>query len=1003
MKRSLIVIAVVLACVTAGYFFFGGDDTIASDPVTEAVTHKEGQLDEVSISDDEINDAGVRSITGTVVDANDAPVVGARVTVTLEAAILSERVKCHLCGQSALDCTDLATVLSTREVIRRDVFAPKVLAQTVTDQAGQFHFEGLPELQLVFSARSSAGAGGFGSAIAEAEQDEVGVTVYEAKPFEITVTSEVDGATPPPARVMAYDEVTGQIFDGRTDHEGKFVVTTPAQSLWVSAEADGFLTTANRLTTGDALTLSEAHTVIVHTVRGSKPIEAEVVLAVSNPFEEADDPHAHHAKTINGTARFENLPFQAFTVGARAGALMSAPEEVSINQPETQVTIDLEVSGRLMLSVVDEAGDPVPFVTVSLMRSDSQTIASASSQDKGELIVLGPVPQGAYSVTISTQADAPVRQTTRTVEVLPGDTPVEVVMTPKLMVSGRVLTADGKPVLKARVNVRDELQMQSEMSADTDDDGVFMVEVPEVGVWKVLVTHKDGATERLASVPGPPLELRLEARAGVHLVVADEKGAPVEGATIVVQSESDRMASESRTDARGEVTVLGLPRGTSTIYSYAKGYLRAEAPLEAELGRVAQVRLTLDTASRLAGTVVDESGAPVSGAIIAASEQVSLAYTQTGGLFSTEEVAAGKTYTLHAQCDGYEPSADQAITVPSEGVQFRLKALPKMTGRVVTDNGAPLGEYVVNNDRLTNPDGRFSVAKAEEVAIAAKGYRTVFQKVPPGTLDLGEITLAAQERLSGLVVDAEGRPAVNAQVSSMVMLEDVFTDAKGEFTASIVEDQKEPFEVSAFLRRYSARTVIKPGQGVTLRLVAPTKVHGKVLAADGRGRAVTVFATGDREDALTIDTSNDGLFTVELKPGRWLFSTRLNQAMQAIQISGDSQEVVLGAPPGTCGVVIDTNDKITSAQATPTSAGAPADPSGFAPAGTVILGPGYRAGGIPCGEYDIVAEFETGPAHAVVSVRGEQTHVAMKAPDAAPAVPFTDRVIEPVVESTPPE
>ena len=111
----------------------------------------------------------------------------------------------------------------------------------------------------------------------------------------------------------------------------------------------------------------------------------------------------------------------------------------------------------------------------------------------------------------------------------------------------------------------------------------------------------------------------------------------------------------------------------------------------------------------------------------------------------------------------------------------------------------------------------------------------------------------------------------------------------------------------------------------------------------------------------------------------------------------------MGAPPGTCGVVIDASEKISSAKATPTSLTSPVDLSsmGFAPAGTVILGPGQRAGGMPCGEYDVMVEFETGIVDAVVSVNSAETHVAMKAPAKPP--PSSDLAIVPVVESTPPE
>jgi hypothetical protein len=71
--------------------------------------------------------------------------------------------------------------------------------------------------------------------------------------------------------------------------------------------------------------------------------------------------------------------------------------------------------------------------------------------------------------------------------------------------------------------------------------------------------------------------------------------------------------------------------------------------------------------------------------------------------------------------------------------------------------------------------------------------------------------------------------------------------------------------------------------------------------------------------------------------------------------------------------------------------------TGMASAGVIVLGPSLSAEGMPCGEYVLAAQFETGDSVTPVSVQSAQTHVRLASP--APVVP---RVGAPA-ESTPTE
>lgn len=988
MKRWWVVSAIAVLALIGAYFAFwpSDDEAIVADAENAFDAPKPG-LDFVKDEGLEGFDGGVRSLSGSVVDASGQPVAGAKVWVS---GVTSSEVSCHECGVSAYECQDEHTILELTALLRKPEMYAR-LRETVTDAQGRFRFDSVPNHALKLGAHDLISKASVTAEI-ESDEDEVLLELQPVVTMRFIVSS-YDDAPLAGARVLMFDPLTGEEWAATSAFDGAVEIETSASAVWAVASLDGYVT-GSAMVMGEALmTLSPAIDITVNTVRGNKPIEASVQLSESADYEPSE---AHHmiAKTQNGAARFSKVRASTYSVVARSGSLISAPTSVEAHEGNAEITLDLEQAGRLMVTIIDEQGEPALNVIATVQR-DSTTIANLSTGPKGDLLVIGPLPLGTYVVSLSAEFETPLRMPTRSLEIVPGDTAVEIVLQESLKLKGRVLASDGKPVARARVEIDDELKMQSSISEMSGEDGAFEIEVPEPGSWHVVVQHAQGAADFKVAVPGPPVDIRLESRGCVHITISDSQGGTIADARSLVSDSAGHMVEEVL-DARGEATVCGLADGSTDVQVWATGFLRGAATPTTRSGAVEQVRLTMGRVGALDGTVLDEAGQPVSGAMLMEGD-VSVAYSNAKGEFRTDELEAGKTYSLHASQLAFTDGPPVSVTAPASKLEFRLKRRPSMVGRVVGTGGRPLTQFIVNGDGVENPEGRFTVPMSKEVSISALGYKSINHTVETETADLGDLVLEPQERITGVVIDGEGRPVAGATVSSFAFMQDEQTDARGVFSGSVTDEFKGAFDITASLRRLSARGKAKTGESVTLRLVAPTKVRGKVIGPDGKGRAVSIYVAGEMAEMMeTVESAPDGSFTMELRPGPHSFTTRLNRASQNIDIHGESQEIVLGVPPGTCGVVIESESPLHEVRLIPAGATVEEDDLEAYLPGTIVLGPGGRGEGIPCGEYVVVANFDTGRAQETRSILGVQTRVPMQAPPITVITP-TDEV-EPVDE-----
>lgn len=268
----------------------------------------------------------------------------------------------------------------------------------------------------------------------------------------------------------------------------------------------------------------------------------------------------------------------------------------------------------------------------------------------------------------------------------------------------------------------------------------------------------------------------------------------------------------ARTDDAGNVTLGGLPAGRALLRQSTPGFLPVTRELTIPVTGRVEVAVELDPGHAVTGRVVDESGAPVEGAIV----------LDLGGFgesvmgFDLQAVVGLEMMTIGADERGVATDADGLFRLggyeepgteiklaavrwpelePARGkgvvggaaAELRMLATATVRGRVVDDRtGEALGGFtarlrqrqfmVMERDVarvVVGEDvegGRFELAgaprRALELVVEAAGYAPAIQRVDTseGPVDAGEIRLLPPASIAGVVLDADGAPVGGATI-----------------------------------------------------------------------------------------------------------------------------------------------------------------------------------------------------------------------------------------------
>lgn len=442
-------------------------------------------------------------------------------------------------------------------------------------------------------------------------------------------------------------------------------------------------------------------------------------------------------------------------------------------------------------------------------------------------------------------------------------------MSPVAPIEGRVVDSAERPIAGARVGwftettsleqgklLRLERLMRGMSQITTDADGRFLIEAVAEGERIQVMASAEGYTRgegRMVRAPTEsPVEIVLERGGRLSGTVVDTGGAGVEGARLSIgvrRGDNFSGHHSGSTDADGRFEIEGVAIGTATIQAHKAGYptghlrdieVRADAKRD-------DLRIVLDAAGTLFGTVTDSERRPVPGAAIVVSSRdpanmlLSNADARSDGdgayrLF-TASVGRHRIAVTH---EGFPPF-EKVIEIRGGEQRFdvELRAGLEIVGVVLDEHGAPIAGANVSIDT----GARYTpFASTRTVHTARDG----------------------SFRLDGL---SEGRFRVVAR-------------AEGH-----APERSEPVEVGDFETPF-----------VELRLSRGATIEGRIrgLEIGDRPRLSVLATKGLMRESRQAKLSSDGdAFTItNLDPGQW---TVRGEISGASRFASEQVEVLEGA------------------------------------------------------------------------------------------------------------
>jgi protocatechuate 3,4-dioxygenase beta subunit len=845
------------------------------------------------------------TLTGRVLDSTGRPVAGADVFLSASAQKTLNSVRCDECGQALLTCPARESGLHALAFFEqaRGFLQPKATART--DAQGRFRFERLAGVSFSVWAR----APGFGAAMRERAAPGEPVELY-LPPLRSIGGQVVDGAGRglPGARVYAVSRKVPLPSETVAGPEGSFSLSGLGEGpFYVLATAEGFLPAVESLVEAGPqpvrLRLETSRTLEVRVTRQGTPVTATVRLKA--------DHLAREARAEGGVARFEGLYPDELVVTAEAGKLGAIPRTLTLSESLTQVTLELEDAGTLLVTVVDESGEPVASPELVLRTARGKPIQS-QKPSTGALVQFGPLAVGDYVLEGKAQG---YRDAQLPARVKQGETSLELELARATMISGQVLDQYGRPAPNVSVLVQ-----PTGDAVTADGEGHFTAAVPTPGLYELHAHHSEwGGGQVKATAPAEGVKLELEPRAALEVTVMGE-GRRLEGADVVLWVDNENIfRSDTSSGPDGLVPMRGLPPGTYSMVATHPDYLPSE-PQKVTVadGQTQKVTVALAPGAAIRGEVVDARGAPVAGASVSVLPRLAQPVTSNAqGHFELRALKPGRPFLVEARHPGYD-QRERVQATPGEGsVKVVMEARSVFRGRVVASDGEPVRRFRLDEHDVSSADGRFEVALPVAgdrviVSVEAAGFEPLMVD-KPAQPDLGDLVLERAPTVTGRVRDEGGGPVADAVVSCDACEDSVMSGPDGTFVLPSPPFVAK-FNVSARKGKLSGSApASREGTPTTVELVLKpaTRLYGTVYQQDGRPAAGFQLegVHGDRGEPLSIVTGPDGRYSVDVSPGHYRFALGQMREFSGepallVQVGGGEQRLDLGPAPGTASLTV---------------------------------------------------------------------------------------------------
>lgn len=892
MRPGLVIAAVLVALVGAAIWWSQQPDEAAgqSEPQQEAGA----RFTPVEVQRE---DGQGLALTGVVRTPGGEPIAGATVQLAATAQQSFLDVRCGFCGRPLLQCRSPESARTFTELLDGHRGELRAALTTRTDAEGRFRFERLAGVSFTVWAD----AAGFGTGVKDRAAPGDPVTLVLPSPRTLEGTVRDEAGRPLAARLRLTSERLATARDATSDGAGRFVFEGLGEGPFaLAATAPGMVPLLRAGLDANAgrvgLTLFHARALEVRVVHQGKPADAEVLLE--------NDHLQRSVRTHDGVALIDDLARGELVVTAREGALASAPQQVALREARTAVTLELSPAGTLMLTALDEDGQPAPSPSVELRTVSGRRLTRRVLQT-GEPGRLGPIAAGEYELHVEAPGH---RELVQPVTIPVGERALEVTLERAFVITGTVVDEYGRPAPEVAV-----LVTPGGETPHSDRDGRFSITLESPGLYRLQAHHSDwGGGELKVTAPASDVVLQLAPGAGVEVLVTLE-GRPVEGASVSLVNQKGSFQSDRASGADGLVLMRGLPPDTYSVFAARPDSLpSAPQAVTVEDGSLEHVTAELKSGGVITGQVVDGTGAPVADVGVSLRRGAS-SISDAEGHFELKPVAGDRAQPLQIASRRYRAIAPVLGTPEGPPVRVVVEALPLVHGRVVAD-GAPLTSFEVNGEAFTSSDGRFEVSLRQgpsttaQLAIEAPGYEPqVFERELTRD-ELGDFELHRLAALEGVVRDGAGEAVADAIVSCEPCARSVTSDAQGRFTLSKPFLQRE-FTVTAKKSRRTATKKVeaKSTERLELVLAAGVKVTGHGFLPDGSpaaGVEVNGFCSDTGENVRAV-TDAAGGFTFDVSPGNWSFSLRSGFARSAVdpptqilEVTGPSMELTLGPAPG---------------------------------------------------------------------------------------------------------
>ena len=572
------------------------------------------------------------------------------------------------------------------------------------------------------------------------------------------------------------------------------------------------------------------------------------------------------------------------------------------------------LAGTFSGRVIDEAGNPIPRVTVALREYNTDAITSSITDDIGVFsipittstvkLMLLPKNKSAYTIRSVNIADVifyPIRQEydfgglifSITQEADIRD--VKVIVHKKIQIKGRVLNPDGTPLKDVKVRLRLEGHSLVRMSRGTrdfftqlDDNGYFTDYVDYPGFYKVTVTHQRmlAKTEEFL-IPEKQPHQKLVLMLGGKTLTNSDKDIKVQVPpltqvqkqvpNIISTSSKEKAVFSGRVVDTEENTVTGFTLGIQPV-QFIQGSVMPDIFMEKQ--RTLSVSRT-DSTGEFSFTDIEfgplqlynlPKDIPLNTVRIS-SELMYRSHLESE--FVIQSVKIGHL-TIDNKIDPMPPPSNRFIfgikpggTV--ENVEITVKQRTHIRGRVVYTNGLPLKNASVDiqmkEPRKELPKARIRKRNVDDYSSKADirtdddGYFSVYVEKP------GDYFF----RVKYIVLTAEAGPIEienNVQQNELLLKLNgtlIFTDTPRH----IIEDQ-DPAPPND--PQIPDVWVVNPANGHAYKLIACEDFYDAHLQATKNG-AHLVSINDKAEHKWITDVFGHGFFWIGLndleKEGEW--------------------------------------------------------------------------------------------------------------------------------------